>query len=40
MDIARCYAKLLDFEKTERTYKKAIELNNKDPLPFYKLGWF
>lgn len=39
LDIARCYGKLHDFDKAERSYKKAIECNNKDYLPFYRLGW-
>lgn len=28
-----------EFEKAERTYRRAIDANNKDYLPYYKLGW-
>ncbi|CAK74901.1 unnamed protein product (macronuclear) [Paramecium tetraurelia] len=38
LEIARCYQNLGEVEKAEKTYKRAIDANNKDYLPYYKLG--
>ncbi|CAD8177771.1 unnamed protein product [Paramecium octaurelia] len=38
LEIAGCYQNLGEFEKAEKTYRRAIDVNNKDYLSYYKLG--